>query len=515
MVQRNLKMHKSSVADEGEYIVQVITNALWCLTNHHLTINDAAKTYRDARNQAECDSHANALVNIITKPIFHSDVHWQQFKEEVECLAKCLVHYKIKHTKSQTHRHDQLNPPRTVGNDNSVEFRAKTPFVYDKYKLFDEEVKSCDFLKPILFDESVHLASPFENRMQMKRFFDELSLSVDVDLYRYCPGGDVSTIMSANAAHIQPVRVIAQIHNTLPEYHTRAMKREFRPKISLIAKIQPGILDFVYKELALAASVSSNPEMQQRIKLISLGETEEVVENVTAADKRRHGVAHLSHWISLGDLISQAAEKCPEGTLVPSKSLVRLQFTPRNPYTHAALNFTSRIPVQYKIQKRQLRVQHLDQHYCAAQFKYFKSKAIELGPDAIMLCCDDKAKVPVGDPGVFVSTGVRGKKTLAPVSESLEALDHDMTKSSLCPSVYLECEIPLDIEKSFVRGQVNVVVNDSVFQTSGPFRHAAIMCTILAKRDRYREYFCVFQTVAQINATLCLLNVLQSASLKR
>ncbi|XP_052807870.1 uncharacterized protein LOC128236679 isoform X2 [Mya arenaria] len=50
MVQRNLKMHKSSVADEGEYIVQVITNALWCLTNHHLTINDAAKTYRDARN---------------------------------------------------------------------------------------------------------------------------------------------------------------------------------------------------------------------------------------------------------------------------------------------------------------------------------------------------------------------------------------------------------------------------------------------------------------------------------
>ncbi|XP_053389758.1 uncharacterized protein LOC128552728 [Mercenaria mercenaria] len=109
-----------------------------------------------------------------------------------------------------------------------------------------------------------------------------------------------------------------------------------------------------------------------------------------------------------------------------------------------------------------------------------------------MMCCDDKAKVPVGDPGVFISTGVRGKKTLAPVSETLEALDHDMTKSSLCPSVYLECEVPMSIEKSFVRGQVNVVVNDSVFQSSNPFRHAAIVCDILAKRDPLPKVFLRF-----------------------
>ncbi|WAQ98046.1 hypothetical protein MAR_022419 [Mya arenaria] len=168
---------------------------------------------------------------------------------------------------------------------------------------------------------------------------------------------------------------------------------------------------------------------------------QEKVENITAPDDRRHGEAHISRWISLDELVAEAANDCPEGTLIPSKSLVRLQFTPRN--------------------RRQLRVSHQDAHYCAAQLKYMKSKLVELGPKALLLCCDDKAKVPVGDPGVPVSTGVRGKKTISPVAETLVACDHDMTKSSLCPSVYLESDTPTEIKGSLVRGQVNVIVNDS------------------------------------------------------
>ena len=117
------------------------------------------------------------------------------------------------------------------------------------------------------------------------------------------------------------------------------------------------------------SAAASSPLTQQRLRMISLGETgivgdprelnpgrpatrfdaffeklEEVVEAVTGPDKRRHGEAHLSQRISLGRMITMAALT----TLVPSKSLVRLQFTPRNAYAHAALNFTSRIPVQSK-----------------------------------------------------------------------------------------------------------------------------------------------------------------------
>ena len=54
-----------------------------------------------------------------------------------------------------------------------------------------------------------------------------------------------------------------------------------------------------------------------------------------------------------------------------------------------------------------------------------------------------------------------------------------MTKSSLTPSVVLNCELPDNVEKSCVRGKVSVTVNDSVFQSSNPFRHAATVTKVL------------------------------------
>lgn len=81
---------------------------------------------------------------------------------------------------------------------------------------------------------------------------------------------------------------------------------------------------------------------------------EEAVNKVTAADDGRHGTAHLSQWLSLEDLIEQVKSKCPEGTKVSNKALVRLQFAPQNSYTRRALNFTSRFELKYKIQRRPL-----------------------------------------------------------------------------------------------------------------------------------------------------------------
>lgn len=50
-------------------------------------------------------------------------------------------------------------------------------------------------------------------------------------------------------------------------------------------------------------------------------------------------------------MIAEATGKCPADTPVPSKSLVRMQFTARNPYSHAELNFTGKIPEQYKYKR--------------------------------------------------------------------------------------------------------------------------------------------------------------------
>ena len=79
-----------------------------------------------------------------------------------------------------------------------------------------------------------------------------------------------------------------------------------------------------------------------------------MAEGIAAADERRHGagVTHLFQWISLSDMIEKATKECPPGTPIPSKSLVRLQFAPTNPYSRLALRFTSKVPIQYKIQKK-------------------------------------------------------------------------------------------------------------------------------------------------------------------
>lgn len=59
-----------------------------------------------------------------------------------------------------------------------------------------------------------------------------MSLSVDADLYKYCPGGStVSVIFVAkikqnqteDEALVDPIRVVS--HVVLPEYHTRFQKQ--------------------------------------------------------------------------------------------------------------------------------------------------------------------------------------------------------------------------------------------------------------------------------------------------
>ena len=79
--------------------------------------------------------------------------------------------------------------------------------------------------------------------------------------------------------------------------------------------------------------------------------------SMTAEDERRHNVAHMSYWLSVKDLVAQAAQLC--SPILP-KTSVRLQFTRRNTYSHAALSFSSRFNVQHKIQRPLIRAAWTD-----------------------------------------------------------------------------------------------------------------------------------------------------------
>jgi len=102
-----------------------------------------------------------------------------------------------------------------------------------RYSLLDSAVTNAGLLNPVLFVEDKHLIEPFTNTMQRFRFINNLHLSVDVDLMKYCPGGSVCTIVfvyqvepsrSDNDALTQSAQIVTYLKPSLPEYHTRQMK---------------------------------------------------------------------------------------------------------------------------------------------------------------------------------------------------------------------------------------------------------------------------------------------------
>ena len=74
--------------------------------------------------------------------------------------------------------------------------------------------------------------------------------------------------------------------------------------------------------------------------------------------------------------------------------------------------------------------------YVATQYQYLKQFVVlNQNETIIMVCVNDKAVVPVGDPGMPQSTGVRPhNRALAPTEgPELVAMDHDFCINGLVP----------------------------------------------------------------------------------
>lgn len=293
-------------------------------------------------------------------------------------------------------------------------------------------------------------------------------------------------------------RILVKLTPSLPQYHTRAMRKAFVHQVQQLGvNIPPHMIRIIYRRLALDSTADQNPDLDERIKLALASDEPELlldlrhlnkgrpkdtfkefftklcdmIDEWAAADERHHGIAHMAQFLSVGDLVNKVKESLPVGTAVPSESTVLLSFAPRNISTAAARHYTGKVVMVHKVQSLQLRNYNADFHYCFAQFKYLREMAIKYKDSCLLLSCDDKAKVMMGEPGLGISTGVRGRQSLVPSSIVPAALDHDVNqKASVVPSVMLDIKIPDIIEETFYRGQVAVTLNDAVFQTSSPNR---------------------------------------------
>lgn len=338
----------------------------------------------------------------------------------------------------------------------------------------------------------------------------------------YSPGGSLGKVvyvwripedLSVPDIVKKALAIYERLKPSLPEFHTRQMRKDFINKYCHLSasNIPKHVLRAIYSDLSMDSTAMQNPTLDIRVQQSILSEDPDLcldmrkmnpgrpedtfnvffeklsqkVEEFAAVDERRHGsVCHFSKYISVKDLIQDVAKDVPSDTPIPSESTVLYSFVPKNAHTKAAKLYTSKIPLQFKVQTRQLRLSHIDEHYCSAVFKYARQYAVKFKEDVMFLCLDDKSKVDFGEPGQAIQSGVRGKKSIIPVNSCLSALDHDQqSKGSLTPSVCLKVELPDCITGSFYRGKVCVTYKDSVFESSSPFRHAAEIEKFLSNFD--------------------------------
>ena len=128
-----------------------------------------------------------------------------------------------------------------------------------------------------------------------------------------------------------------------------------------------------------------------------------------AVQERRHdSVLYLPFAISIRELIDRVRKRKPD-IAIPSDEWVRLQFSPKNPYSKNAMKHTGRFPIKFMVQRRQMRSEHADSKYAYIQYQYGKEFAVKFKfkDECLMVCADDKAIILVGEPAHAVSSGVR------------------------------------------------------------------------------------------------------------
>lgn len=106
---------------------------------------------------------------------------------------------------------------------------------------------------------------------------------------------------------------------------------------------------------------------------------------------------------------------------------------------------------------------------------------------------DDKAKVPIGEPGTPESSTSHDKRVLMKNTSIQSSSDHNYHFASLTPSVHLICDIPDVATKSFYTGQIYVGIKDSIFEGSNPIRHIVEMISVLRNEwNDFPWYMCMF-----------------------
>ncbi|XP_065929132.1 uncharacterized protein [Magallana gigas] len=407
-------------------------------------------------------------------------------------------------------------PVRSFKDNWSLQKVGKVKDVKDEYKKLD------DFLKNVASYTAKDLIDfEPEDKTERRKWYDNLYLSFDISLFTYRYGnylGNVNLVWKVNEEDTQQstsmeIGIVNKIRESIPKYATRQMQKDFILKYHKHSGGSKSILRNIYQFLT---DYEYTPENKQTAQidlrtskiLLELDDTELIfdlrknngktcdprlepfwselgkfLDEKSVVHERRHtDTQYMPFAMSVEDLRNQIIKRLPEGTPAPSTSWIRLNFCPSNPMHNSAQNYTGKFNVKFAVQQRLLRVQHADLPYGKHQFYLLKDFACKWRDHVVLQSLDDKAIVPIGEPGQAVSTGVRAHHggLVSDPRQNL-ALDHDFHVAGIVPSVCFVVDVPENSKDSFYNGTVHVTVKEKVFEPSSPLRHSTETISIVRK----------------------------------
>ena len=531
--------------ETGIIVLSSVNNALWYVDHCHQKLKDNGCAMPEAFGKFQgyneyvkqrhktpqvTSEKLDQICNDLAKAVSFPSMNTARNKKlcgHVDALLDSLAKYKerlnsdnIRHKAIyQVDRDDPIHKK-----DTSCTYIAPKQVVDDQ---FDELNKIMQTMNDYEYID-LHDHCP-DDRYKRRKFVQDLRLSKGIMLLRMAYGGCIGTLNfiwnvpldDSPERSQQNAVVMTKITDMLPQFSTREMRREFIQKYSKHVKAPKSILRHMFFDLT-GYDPSFETAQQQEIDsraaeiLLDSGDPDLLLdyralnrqdidthfgpffeemgkffeEQLLAVQDRRHGEElYMPLALSIEDLKRQIIERVAPGTAIPSSETIRLQFMPSNPLHKTSLHYTGRFNVKYRVQARQARVHHQDTRFVAMQFRYLKQFCVKFRDFTTFVCLDDKAVIPVGEPGVPISTGVRGhNRVLAPASgPELVATDHDFHVGGLVPSVTFISDIPTNSLDSFFRGKICVTTKDKVFEASSPFRHATELLKILREHLSQNE----------------------------
>lgn len=472
---------------------------------------------------AELKENVNSISELLLLP-WILNKNFTLFKDALVSLVDGVnKYYKfLTDMKERTAENSKSTEPiRNLDDSWSIQvFEGKTLAVKRGYAALNQAVLELDYYKPL--DLCNFEPSDKEDR---RKWLHGIQLTSSVSLFVYRYGnylGNVNILWKIphdlkKREVDEEVRIVTELKRGIMKFATRRMRKDFIDKYSKCFDVQPAILRSMYQFLTSYEHrpiTGEQEDIDYRVcKVLLEGQDSDLIfdlrqsngrpkdpkfdpfwnelqkyldEKSAVHERRQNDMQYLPFAISIEDLRNQILERLPPGSVAPSVSWLRLNFFPTNPYNKSAANYTGRFHVKYAVQQRLTRVQHEDSGFGRHQFKLLKSFACRWREYSLFQSLDDKAIVPIGNPGHPVSTGVRAHHGgLVGTGGKIVALDHDFHLAGLVPSVCFQIEIPENSDDSFYDGTVFVTVKDKIFEPSSPERHSAETVSIV--RECYSE----------------------------